>query len=203
LLDLPMPERFLSPDDLVLDRSGADGNIDPRGRRRTPEGRGRSDFSPRVIVDDHGVDLNGGVRIFQQSHPETVEIYDAKHKAACLLKARLEKNRVGGRSVRRWDKCGVRSNNGIGRVGAAGLKAQGAVHESDRPIELGRQNSRASRWPSQLAPPWVRPERLQEKLGWLREFREDLAEWRQWQTIMDVTVGFVEVKASMPRQRSS
>ena len=41
------------------------------------------------------------------------------------------------------------------------------------------------------APTWATPERLEAKLGWLREFREDLAEWQQWQTIMDVTVGFV------------
>ena len=43
---------------------------------------------PRVIVDDHGVDIAGGVSFFQDRHPETVEIYDAKHKAACLLKSR-------------------------------------------------------------------------------------------------------------------
>ena len=46
---------------------------------------------PRVIVDDHGVDLAGGVKFFQERHPRTVEIYDLKHKAACLLKHRLEK----------------------------------------------------------------------------------------------------------------
>ena len=46
--------------------------------------------TPRVIVDDHGADINGGVVLFGQRHPETVEIYDTKHKAACLLKRRLE-----------------------------------------------------------------------------------------------------------------
>jgi hypothetical protein len=45
---------------------------------------------PRVIIDDHGGDLAGGVQLFCQAHPETIEIYDASHKAACLLKARLE-----------------------------------------------------------------------------------------------------------------
>src|ERR671922_213952 len=48
--------------------------------------------APRVIVNDHGVDLSGGVALFQQRHGQTVEIYDAKHKAACLLKSRLEKD---------------------------------------------------------------------------------------------------------------
>jgi len=54
---------------------------------------------PRVIVDDHGVDLHGGVELFRRRHRQTsegkasaVEIYDAKHKAACLLRRLLENN---------------------------------------------------------------------------------------------------------------
>ena len=47
---------------------------------------------PRAIIDDHGGDLAGGVELFRQAHPETIEIYDISHKAACLLKARLERD---------------------------------------------------------------------------------------------------------------
>jgi hypothetical protein len=47
---------------------------------------------PRAILDDHGADLHGGVEIFRAAHPETSEVYDITHKAACLLKARLEGN---------------------------------------------------------------------------------------------------------------
>ena len=47
---------------------------------------------PRAILDDHGADLHGGVEIFRKAHPETDEFYDVKHKAACLLKGRLEED---------------------------------------------------------------------------------------------------------------
>jgi len=47
---------------------------------------------PRAILDDHGADLHGGVEIFREAHPRTSEFYDIKHKAACLLKSRLENN---------------------------------------------------------------------------------------------------------------
>ena len=47
---------------------------------------------PRAIVDDHGADLHGGVAIFRRAHPQTSELYDITHKAACLLKARLERD---------------------------------------------------------------------------------------------------------------
>ena len=45
---------------------------------------------PRVIVDDHGGDLTGGVQLFQERHPETLEVDDIGHKAACVLERRLE-----------------------------------------------------------------------------------------------------------------
>lgn len=44
---------------------------------------------PRAILSDHGSDLHGGVAIFRQVHPETSELYDITHKAACSLKTRL------------------------------------------------------------------------------------------------------------------
>jgi hypothetical protein len=47
---------------------------------------------PRAILSDHGADLHGATAIFREQHPETSELYDIKHKAACLLKARLERD---------------------------------------------------------------------------------------------------------------
>ena len=38
---------------------------------------------PRAILEDHGADLHGGVESFREAHPETNELYDIKHKAAC------------------------------------------------------------------------------------------------------------------------
>jgi hypothetical protein len=46
----------------------------------------------RVFIPAQWRDLTGGVALFQRAHPETVELDDIKHKAACLLKARLEKS---------------------------------------------------------------------------------------------------------------
>ena len=192
LLDLPMPERFLRPADLVLiDLVPMETSTREDVAARLKGAAART-MVPRVIVDDHGVDLNGGVQIFQQSHPETVEIYDAKHKAACLLKARLEKNP-------RWmafctkvgqTRCAVQQTE-LGALAPPGSKPKarfmnltGQLNWADKILAIleGLPGS---------APSWATPERLEAKFGWLREFREDLAEWRQWQTIMDVTVGFV------------
>ena len=47
---------------------------------------------PGAILSDHGADLHGATETFRREHPQTDEFYDIKHKAACLLKARLEKD---------------------------------------------------------------------------------------------------------------
>ena len=57
---------------------------------RQPEASAAKSGVPRAIIDDHGGDVAGGVEMFRKTHPETIEIYDITHKAACMLKVRLE-----------------------------------------------------------------------------------------------------------------
>jgi hypothetical protein len=192
LVDLPRPGEFLGPDDLVLiDLIPMETSTREDVAIRL-EGVAARTSVPRAIVDDHGVDLNGGVRIFQEGHADTVEIYDVKHKAACLLKSRLEKNS-------RWmafctkvgqTRCAVQQTE-LGALAPPGSRPKarfmnlaGQMNWADKILAIleGLPGS---------APSWATPERLEEKLGWLREFRADLAEWRHWQAIIDATVGLV------------
>jgi hypothetical protein len=147
---------------------------------------------PRVIVDDHGVDLAGGVRFFQERHAETVEIYDAKHKAACLLKSRLEKNP-------RWQEFSQKTAQtrcAIQQTEMAFLVPPGPKPKA-RFMNLAPHLAWAANVLAVLQEPaaavlkHVSRERLEEKLGWLREFAGDVAEWLEWQTVVNVTVEFV------------
>jgi hypothetical protein len=147
---------------------------------------------PRVIVDDHGVDIAGGVSFFQERHPETLEIYDAKHKAACLLKSRLEKNS-------RWQELQQR----IGQTRCAIQQTEMSFLVPPAPKPKARFMNLAPtlqwaenvlavlRQPPTVVSEEVSPERLEEKLGWLREFEADVAEWSEWQQVVNVTVEFV------------
>jgi len=64
-------------------------DVDAALERATARTGGRP---PRVIVSDRGPDVAGGVALFQQRHAGTADVYDVKHKAACLLKARLARS---------------------------------------------------------------------------------------------------------------
>lgn len=147
---------------------------------------------PRAIVDDHGAELTGGVALFQQRHPQTVEIYDAKHKAACLLKRRLERDP-------RWAAFQAQ----VGRTRCAIQQTELAflVPPGTRLKSRFMNLEPLLRWATHLlsilaSPPDVvcqhsTPERLAEKLGWLAEYRDALGEWAQWQAVVDIVVKFV------------
>jgi hypothetical protein len=147
---------------------------------------------PRVIVDDHGGDISGGVALFQERHPQTAEIYDAKHKAACLLKHRLEK-------CPRWQE--FQSRVGPTRCAVQQTELAFLTPPSPKPkarfMNLGTQLAWARRVLAILRQPppsvqqRVRPERLKEKLGWIEGFASELIQWSQWQQVVDVTVTLV------------
>jgi hypothetical protein len=190
LADLPAPGQCLGHEDMRL------VELMPAGRwTRADVGRTleqvaeRTGVVPRVIVDDHGVDLHGGATLFRQQHPGTAEVYDAKHKAACLLKARLGNGP-------RWPAF-------LARVGQARCAVQQTelaflAPPAPRPKARFMNLGPLLRWATRVLavlrhpPPavlrTVTVGRLKEKLGWVESFAADVAEWAQWQRVVDAAV---------------
>ncbi|HEY2381503.1 MAG TPA: hypothetical protein VGK48_10035 [Terriglobia bacterium] len=137
---------------------------------------------PDVIVNDLGADLHGGVKRFCERHPETLEIYDAAHKGACLLKARLEKDE-------HWKKfqslCGQTRvqvvQTELACVMPPRLRMKSRYMNLDPVLSWAvwawglLRESRAGRPPLDIT-----AARMEEKLSWLDEFEEKLPEWLEW-----------------------
>jgi len=166
---------------------------------------------PRVIVTDHGSDLLSGIRLFQDRHVETAEIYDVKHKAACLLKHRLQ-------NAASWQEF----QRQLGQTRSAvqqtelGFLTPPATKTKARYMNLESQLAWAEHVLEVMANPpkqvleWTTAARLQEKLSWLTDFEESVAEWSEWQQVVNLAVSFVnrqgvyrgmakELRASLPR----
>jgi hypothetical protein len=147
---------------------------------------------PRAILSDCGADIHGGVEIFCQGHPETIELYDIKHKAACLLKARLEKDE-------RWKQYA--SQLGQTKFSLQQTELAFLVPPSQRSkarfmnlselVEWGRKTLALVDDPSRLAAQGATADRAWEKLGWLNEYREALKEWSAWHDVIRQTLDFV------------
>lgn len=147
---------------------------------------------PRVIVNDYGPDLHGGVQFFQQRHPQTVEIYDLKHKAACLLKHRLEHDarwsefqRLVGQT-----RCAVQQTE-LAFLAPPAPKPKARFMNLQPQLEWADGVLDILRTPPAEVLQWTTPARLQEKLGWLHEFAGPVDEWSHWQQVVNIAVTHV------------
>lgn len=147
---------------------------------------------PRVIVNDHGVDVHGGVQIFQARQPRTMEIYDIKHKAACLLKGRLEKNPRWQEFQRQigQTRCAVQQTD-VGFLTPPAPKPKARFMNLRPQLEWAEGVLEVLRSPSADVLKWTSAERLQTKFGWLKEFVSDIEQWSCWQAVVDLAVTHV------------
>ena len=144
---------------------------------------------PRAIVGDHGGDLHGGVTLFCESHPETISLYDIAHKAANLLKARLNKDA-------RW--ISFCSQTGQTKIKVQQTEFAFLMPPSQRSKARYMNLASLLRWGSRILSVLDRhpetvlrhgtSERLEEKYGWLRQYRKDLALWSEYQALLEETV---------------
>ena len=149
---------------------------------------------PRAIVDDHGADIHGGVKMFIDRHPQTSEFYDIKHKAACLLKALLAKDQ-------RWNDFATKSAQTKSAIQQTELvflappsqRSKARFMNLHELVTWGRKTlaliddlPRLEKEPFQAS-----RERVRDKLGWLVEFRQALAEWSQWHEVIEAALDFV------------
>jgi len=156
----------------------------------------RTGCVPRAIVDDHGVDLSGGVALFQQKHPQAkiAEIYDAKHKSACLLKGRLEKD-VRWREFQSHiaqTRCAVQQTE-LAFLTPPGPKPKARFMNLQGQLDWARRVLANLREPTKIRQ-LATVQRLKEKLGWVESFEAQVQEWSQWQQVVDVTVALVNTQ---------
>ena len=134
---------------------------------------------PRAIITDHGADIHGAVGLFQTQHPGVAELYDLKHKAACVLKRLLTAHD-------RWTSFASQA-----------AKTKGLIQQTEMaPLVPNSQRSKARFMNLEPLVSWglktlawldtadpkthgMTPERVEKSLGWLREYRTDLVEWSQ------------------------
>src|SRR6516165_5932178 len=146
---------------------------------------------PRAIIDDHGGDLAGGVELFRRAHPETIEVYDISHKAACLLKARLEHDQQWKAFAAKagQTKCSVQQTEWAFLIPPS-QRVKARYMNLGPLIAWGIDTLAILDNPGPEVLNYGTRERLEEKLGWLRQFREPLQGWSELKQTIDVVLEF-------------
>jgi hypothetical protein len=143
---------------------------------------------PRVILDDHGADLHGGVEIFRQRYTETTEVYDIKHKSACLLKGRLEKDERWKQYVSQLaqTKCALQQTD-LAHLVPPSQRSKARFMNLSELVNWGQKTLALV----DNCPLKVSAERVEAKLGWLKEYRNELREWSEMHAVIGTTLDFV------------
>lgn len=147
---------------------------------------------PRAILHDWGGDLAGGTALFREAHPDTLELYDVAHKAACLLKAILqhdERFRQFGAQVGRT-KCQLQQTE-LSFLVPPKPREKARYMNLESLIHWGRQTLTIVDAPPESVLKHATAARLDEKLGWLRDYRDALDEWSEVQEVIRITIELV------------
>jgi hypothetical protein len=141
---------------------------------------------PRAILMDGAAELREGAETLKKQRSGTITLQDFKHKAANLFKALINK-----------DPRFIEFNRQLGRTRSAIQQTELAhltppsLKQKARFMNLGCQLEWARvvlallERPDAQSRQWISPERLENKLGWLREFAEDLAGWSECQCVVN------------------
>ena len=147
---------------------------------------------PRAILEDHGSDLHAGARQFCQQHEQTLLLSDIKHKAARVLKHQLNDDT-------KWNsfstlvgqtKFSVQQTE-LSHLVPPSQRSKARFMNLGTLISWGRNTLAILEKPPQEVLNHVTVERLEQKLGWLRQYQEELAVWSRMQAVIDTTVSYV------------
>jgi hypothetical protein len=140
---------------------------------------------PRQIVSDHGTDLVSGVERFCRKHRGTAFTYDIKHKTAAVLKAELQADERWlafsrqcartARKVRQTDLAHLSPPNQ--RTKARYMNIDVLINWGSKSLISIDKSPRTSE--------------IEEKIGWLRDFRDDLKGWESLLAVVAETESFI------------
>jgi hypothetical protein len=150
---------------------------------------------PRQIVSDHGSDLHAGIKAFCQAHAETCLIYDIKHKTACVLKRELQHDA----DWQRFTQLAAQSKLKVQQTSLAFLApprqcSKARYMNVDTLIRWGGDMLCALDDPGHLSADEADLEVLQEKLGWVDDFRSRLQEWGELMQVIDIAEHVVRTR---------
>lgn len=147
---------------------------------------------PREILSDQGSDLHKGIRQFCQAHPETCCVSDIKHKVATVLKRELGREPA-------WQECSPLATQTLARVQQTALAALAPPRQrrKARYMNVGELVAWGGRILQYLdatgsQPPAWDPPRVEQAVGWVGQYRQELEQWRQWIEVGMLTEQFVK-----------
>jgi len=144
---------------------------------------------PRAILSDAGTDLKKAMVGFREQHPLVAELSDIKHKMALLVKAELEADGRWSAFVPAVGRTKVQvQQTELACLTPPSPKEKARYMNLGEFVSWGQRALRYLNMSPELREPAVATNRLEGKLGWLREYREALGQWGSMMAVVEKTV---------------
>lgn len=195
LSNLPCPERCLNLEDLepidIIPVRKSNGEVVWQQFEDASEKTG----IPRVILGDHGSDLKAGAVKFCQNHPETVYVYDIKHKTAAVLKHELENDKAWQEFVQSAAQTKLKlQQTPLAALGPPTQRSKSRYMNAEKLVTWGRNilNFLDRDDHKEICDEfgWDQSQ-IDEKLGWAASFRGQIEEWEETVRIVKTTESFI------------
>ena len=150
---------------------------------------------PVAILSDEGSDLTHGAAKFRENHPQTHALRDLAHKAAVVLKHELLADP-------RWEQfvklCGQTQprvkQTELGHLAPPTQKVKGRYMNLGPLIGWGTRMLRLVETPAAERPADLDLTRLEEKFGWIGDFRQALVDWSDLHAVKDHVLDYGRVE---------
>ncbi len=136
---------------------------------------------PQQIISDKGSDLYKGIRLYQEKHQEIIHSHDITHQIALLLKKELE----AGEEYELFAKkcCQTRQQiqqTELGYLMPPSQRSKSRYFNLDELLKWGiKILTYLEPVPKQAENQEKNRERLESKLGWVKEYQESLIMWQE------------------------
>jgi hypothetical protein len=193
------PDRCLGHGDLRLIELAAMEHSTAAAVHRALQRAAERTGPPRLIVSDQGGDVLGGIDRYRRDHPGTAATCDAAHQGASRLKRLLEADERWAAFVARLGATKARlQQTPLACCIGPRLRPKARFMNLAAPLRWARWCLRLLDGSLPNDQPLTERQRavlegieggeLEARLGWLREYRQAVAEWSQWHEVIQVVV---------------
>ena len=147
---------------------------------------------PRQIVSDHGTDIKCGVEMFCAKY-DTVHTYDIKHKGAAVLKRELKDDEQWQKFANEASRSGKKvQQTKLSHMAPPNQRSKARYMNAKELVDWGADVlCRLQQEKEQTGEDFEKGE-MHAKFGWIREFRDDLSNWKSLVEIVQTATDFID-----------
>jgi hypothetical protein len=158
----------------------------------------QTEIVPAAVLSDEGAELKTGMELLQEKRPEADNVphlHDIKHKVATLLKQELHDDETWQSFVTKANRTKLQVTlTSLAFLVPPSLKNKARYMNLDTLVKWGRRALAFLDDPRDFPGQPIDRDKLEQKLGWLRDYREPLGRWAELLEVGEAAVAYVRAE---------